>query len=255
VTLTASARQVDARSEQDVNARAPIRIVIVDPALVFAAGLTAILGEATDLRCVGTAATELEARQALTQAGPDLVMIAATIPKLDVAEFIRDAVVAFPDVRFVALGDPWRDPFPTRLIDAGVRGYLMKDCDAAELFRALRAVGCGQHYVSSPIASVLVDRIQRAGEAPWSEGGSGGVLTERELEVLELLALGRGDQAIAAMLQVSVRTAENHVHNLYRKLEVHNRANAIQVALRHGFVPARSTELWLGTRDVSARGD
>jgi DNA-binding NarL/FixJ family response regulator len=219
-----------------VNAYQPIRIVIFDQTPVFTQGLVALLAKTADLTCVGTVATIREAQAALDWAEPDIVLVASPMVTVDVAAFVRGALAVQPHLKFVALGDDGRDPFPTRLIRAGVSGYLLKSCEPSELNRALRTVSWGRCYVSSPVASALVKQIQRASEGLRHPGIASTVLTEREAEVLEWLAVGRSNQAIADALQVSVRTVENHVQNMYGKLGVHHRAQAVRLAHHHGYV-------------------
>jgi DNA-binding NarL/FixJ family response regulator len=227
-----------------VNAYQPIRIVIFDPTPTFTQGLVALLAETADLTWVGTVATVPEAQAALDWAKPDIVLVASPMATVDVAAFVRGALAVQPHLKFVALGDDGRDSFPIRLIRAGVSGYLLKSCEPGELSRALRAVGRGRCYVSSPVASALVQQIQRARDAPRHPGIASTVLTEREAEVLEWLAAGRSNQAIADALRVSVRTVENHVQNLYGKLGIHHRAQAVRLALHLGYVLPLTPEPW-----------
>jgi two-component system, NarL family, response regulator DevR len=227
-----------------VNAYHPIRIVIFDQTPVYAQGLVMLLAETSDLTCVGTVATVREAQAALDCAEPDIVLVASPMVTVDVAAFVRGALAMHPHLKFVALGDDGRDPFPIRLIRAGLSGYLLKSCEPSELNRALRAVSRGRCYVSSPVASALVKQIQRGSEGLRHPGIASTGLTEREAEVLEWLAVGRSNQAIADALQVSVRTVENHVQKVYGKLGVHHRALAVRTALHLGYVLPLRPELW-----------
>jgi two-component system response regulator DegU len=235
-----------------VSNQQPVRVLIFDPSPVYAQGLKACLDGSADLCCIGSATTERDAKAAIDQKNATIVIVAAFMAHVDVPRFVRDILLKRPQVRLVALGDPGLDPFPTRLIRAGVSGYLLKDCDTVELKMALRAVSQGKTYIASPIASVLVDQIHRVGKTLSSGTYFQLDLTTREVEVLELVAIGYSNRAIAMALQVSERTVENHVQRVYRKLGVHDRSNAVLRALRHGFVPSLSAELWPdhNTREV-----
>jgi DNA-binding NarL/FixJ family response regulator len=213
-----------------------IRVAIFDPVPAFSRGLVESIAGVPGLVCVATASTEQEAWSILTRARPDVLVVAAAIKEIDLATFVRHARYRLPRIKLLVLGDPWLDPFPARLLRIGVSGYLLKDCSANELVKALRAISQGKTYVSSSVATVLVQQIHQVerhllnSSSPWPS------LTERESEILELLANGRSNPAIAMLLQVSVRTVENHVQNIYRKLGVHHRADAVRLAFDEGFV-------------------
>ena len=226
--------------------QAPVRVLIFDPSPVFAQGIVAVLDDALEFRIVGVVKTKSEARAAIRQRNPAIVIAAAVMVHVDVIAFVHDMLREHPEIRVVAFGDPWIDPFPIRLMCAGASGYLLKDCDAGELKTALRAVSRGKIYVSSPIASVLVDEIHRMGERSEREAPALPLeLTKREAEVLEFVAVGQSNRAIALALQVSERTVENHIQRVYRKLGVHDRANAVLHALRNGYVaPLPSSNHW-----------
>jgi two-component system response regulator DegU len=220
----------------------PIRIVIFEPQTVYRRGLVEYLAGVADLRCVGTASTESEIHAALAQTKPNVVVFASPMSRVDVVAFVRAVVAEHPDVKLLAIGNPDLDLFPTRLICAGVSGYVLKNCEASELLRALRVIARGRSYFSLAVATAIVERIHRTADRPRADGNPSFVPTGRELEVLELLAVGKSNQAIAAALQVSERTVENHLRNVYRKLGVHDRAQAMLIALRRGYVSQIVTE-------------
>jgi DNA-binding NarL/FixJ family response regulator len=224
-----------ARSWSRARGSGTIRVAIFDPIAAYSQGLIEAMSSVPDFVCVATATTESAAGSAIARTRPDIVVLGALFRGADVAAFVRRATRIHPRVRFLILGEPRPQPFPARLFRTGVSGYLLKDCSTGELVRALRAVSEGKCYLTPPIATALVDHIRQADDplprltrSPW--------LTEREAEVLEFLAAGSSSPSIAATLHVSVRTVENHVRSIYRKLGVHHRAQAVQFALRQGFL-------------------
>jgi DNA-binding NarL/FixJ family response regulator len=205
----------------------PIRILLVDDHAVLRSGLRLLLEREEGLEPVGEAGTAEDAVRALPRLRPDVVVIDIEMPGmggLDGTALIRERA---PEARVLVLSmhDQARDV--RRAFDAGAHGYLLKSAADEDLVRAIRAVAAGERYVHPSLGAVLA--------APPSEGPLG-ALTQREREVLRLLALGHTNHEIAERLIVSVRTVESHRAHVMTKLRVTTRAGLVRAALDAGLL-------------------
>jgi DNA-binding NarL/FixJ family response regulator len=161
-----------------------------------------------------------------------ILVLGVPLAQVDTTKFVRQILAARPKQAIVAVADPKLEPFPSRLLHAGVRGYLLESVELALLSLALRLVAAGYTFLASPVSRALNQEIARQGEDQPALSPAGAKLTRREANVLALLARGASNREIAASLQLSERTVENHVYTLYRKLGIHDRAHAALAALR-----------------------
>jgi DNA-binding NarL/FixJ family response regulator len=210
----------------------PIRIVLVDDHSIMRQGLRAVLEREEDLRVVGEAATATDAATAVVDARPNVVLLdlkLSTGPQVDGIELCRTLTAAHPGLGVLVLTTYVEDRLVVEAVQAGARGYVVKDVDTTELVRAIRAVSRGESAFDSRSASAMVRTL------------SGGTLdrerlTERELEVLRLLARGLSNRAIGRELFISETTVKFHVGNLMRKLLVSRRAEAVYAASKLGLL-------------------
>jgi DNA-binding NarL/FixJ family response regulator len=208
-----------------------IRILVADDHPVYRDGLRALAARSPDLELVGEAANGTDAVAMADQTLPDVILMDLRMPGMTGIEATRAILDRRPDTRILILTMSEDDDSLFAAMRAGARGYLPKDADSEELIRAIRAAALGEVIFGASIASRLqaffAPSRARAAD-PFPE------LTEREDEVLELIAQGRSNHDIAARLQISDKTVRNHVANVFNKLRVADRAQAIVRAREAG---------------------
>ena len=210
----------------------PVRVLIVDDHASFRSGLRALLGTAADLLVVGEAADGREAVDAAGALQPDVILMDVTMPGIDGIEATRRIVDAAPHVAILVLTMSSEDESVFAAIRAGARGYVLKGAQRAELLRAIRSVAAGEAIFGPGIARRLVGYFSRPAPAGASEPFP--QLTEREREILDLIAAGRSNAEITSKLVLSPKTVRNHVSNVFAKLDVRDRAEAIVRAREAG---------------------
>ncbi|MEV6603682.1 response regulator transcription factor [Kutzneria sp. NPDC051319] len=206
-----------------------IRVVVVDDQLVMREGLVALLDLADDIEVVGSAGTGSEALELVTSVAVDVVLMDLRMPVMDGVEATRRISAAHPDLAVVVLTTYSDDESITTALQAGARGYLTKDAGRAEITAALRAVAAGQSTFDAAVSRRLVAAL--ATPAPPPAG-----LTAREAEVLTLIARGLANADIAAALFIGETTVKTHINNLFAKIGVRTRPEAIRYAYSSGIV-------------------
>ncbi len=205
-----------------------IRILLVDDHSVVRQGLRMFLSLDPELEVVGEAADGAEALQRVRELQPDVVLMDLLMPVMDGVTAIGAIRREHPDVEVIALTSVLEDALVIGAVRAGAIGYLLKDTHADELCRAIKAAAAGQVQLSPQAAARLMREV-RAPESPEA-------LTERETDVLRLLAQGRANKEIAALLQIGEKTVKTHVSNILAKLNVQSRTQAALYAVRIGLV-------------------
>jgi two-component system, NarL family, response regulator DevR len=211
----------------------PIRVLVVDDHELLAASLAQVLGQEDDLLPVGTATSLAEARNLLTQSLPDVVLLDHRLPDGDGIAAIPELKALHPRAAYVVLTASTADHVLVAAIEAGATGFLSKTRSLDEVRSAVRAAHSGEAVISPELLARLLPRLNRRRDPARAE------LTERELEVLALLAEGLTNAEIASRLVVSVHTVRNHVANLSAKLGAHSKLEALSVAIRQGLLPDR----------------
>jgi NarL family two-component system response regulator LiaR len=212
-----------------------IRLLIVDDHMVVREGLMALLDGKPDIEIVGLAADGLEAVTLARARQPDVVLLDLVMPRQDGLATIPQLLQDRPDTRVLVLTSFGQDEQIFAAIKAGALGYLLKDSSAQELVRAIRDVARGELTLHPAIARRLLGEVNR----PALAAAAGETLTERELEVLRLLAEGRSNQEIAQALTLSERTVSAHVSHILKKLHVASRTQAALYAVREGLAGRR----------------
>lgn len=211
----------------------PIRVLVVDDHPVVRSGLLALLTEASGFEPVGEAQDGIAALAAIRRTRPDVVLMDLAMPNLSGVEATR-RVTAWPETDRVAvlvltMSDD--DASLAAAVRAGARGYLLKDAGAGEVLAAVRAVARGDVVFGRGVAPAVLDLLQARLQGPAPVLPE---LTGREREILGLVGLGLGNQAIGARLGISAKTVANTVSNILVKLGAADRAEAVAVARREG---------------------
>ena len=217
-----------------------IRLLVVDDHPVVRDGLVAMLGTQADFVVVGEASNGLDALAQLHQLAPDVVLLDLEMPQMDGVQALRQMIVDRPNTRVIVFTAFDTDERILAAIQAGAQGYLLKGAPRDELFRAIRVTHQGGSLLQPVITNKLLNSVRnrvrhqvrnqahdqtRSNVDKWAEP-----LTERELEVLRLLADGRSNKAIAAELHITERTVKFHVSGIFGKLGAGNRTEAVKLA-------------------------
>jgi len=213
----------------------PLTILLADDHGVVRKGLRYLLENEADLTVVGEASDGLEAVRLAEELHPEVVIMDLAMPLLNGIDATAQLTRRRPHPAVVVLSMHSDESYLTRALAAGARAYLLKDSAEEDLIRAVRAVAGGQPYFSPGVAQPLVESYleshqREQASAPYEQ------LTEREKQILQLLAQGKTNKEAAALLHVSVHTVETHRGNLMQKLQLHNTAEIVLFAVRHKLV-------------------
>ena len=205
-----------------------IRILLVDDHPVVRMGLRGMLDAEPDLTVIGEASSGVEGAELALRERPDIVLMDLRMPGGDGVSAIRELRDRLPEIRVLVLTTYGDDADVLAAIDAGATGYLLKDAPREELLRGVRAAADGQSVLSPAVAATLLGRVR----APEPETP----LSPRELEVLRLVAAGRGNREAAAELFISEATVKTHLLHVYAKLGVNDRAAAVAAGYERGLL-------------------
>lgn len=214
-----------------------IRLLLVDDHAVVRSGLRMLLASESDVEIVGEAGSGSEAVAAAASARPDVILMDIGLPDMTGIEATRVVKSQFPEIAIVALTIHEDEEYFFRMLDAGASGYVPKRAAPEELLTAIRAAASGEVYLYPSLAKLLVkDYLSQERETANRSTLDG--LTEREQEVLSLLAEGHNNAEIASALVISPKTVERHRENIMRKLNLHSRAELVRYAIRKGIIKA-----------------
>jgi len=206
-----------------------IRVLIVDGQAVTRAGLRHLLETYSDIQIVGEAADGIQAASEALELGPRVILMDTQLPNGQSIEALRQVKQLNQDIKVLMLSAQDREEYLYETLRAGADGYVLKDIAPDELAHAIRVVAHGEMLVQPQLAGRLLSRVGR-------QGRGYDTLTTRELEVLRLLARGLRNKEIAARLYVSERTVSFHLANIYQKLNVSGRTEALSKALEQGLI-------------------
>jgi NarL family two-component system response regulator LiaR len=210
-----------------------ISVLIVDDHTLFRRGVRKMLEAEEDMQVVGEASTGREALQITREQMPDVVLMDIQMPDMDGIEATRIMHSEMPHVGIVFVTMYENDEYVFRGIQAGGRGYILKDADPETMLRAIRAVSNGESLLGPTIALKVMHRFAGIEKTPSSVVAQ---LTPRETEVLKLIAEGMSNKEIAARLLISEKTVKNHINNILSKLHLYDRTQATIYAIRTGIV-------------------
>jgi DNA-binding NarL/FixJ family response regulator len=210
---------------------APIRVLIVDDQELFRRGLMMVLGSEDGIEIVGEASDGDQGAALAAQSAPDVVLLDIRMPRRTGLEACAAIKAAVPSAKIIMLtvSDEEADLYDA--VKSGASGYLLKDSSVEEVAQAVRVVADGQSLISPSMAVKLIDEFKQMSR-PERDSGAGFKLTERELEVLRLVAKGLNNREIAKQLFISENTVKNHVRNILEKLQLHSRMEAVMYAVR-----------------------
>ena len=207
-----------------------IRVLIADDHAIVRKGIRALLATEADIEVVGEAADGKEAVEKAERLHPDVILMDLVMPGMDGIEATRRITTRQPEIRILVLTSFAEDEKVFPALKAGALGYLLKDAGPEELVRAIRQVYCGESSLHPAIARKVLQELSRPPERPPTPEP----LTERELEVLRLIAKGKSNREIAEELVISEATVRTHVSNILGKLQLASRTQAALYALREG---------------------
>jgi two-component system, NarL family, response regulator LiaR len=217
----------------------PIRVVIADDHAVVREGLRALLGVADDMLVVGEAENGAEAIQMVLTQLPDLTLLDLVMPQVDGISAIRAIKDVQPTARIVILTSFAEDSRVFAAIQAGAQGYLLKDTAPQQLLQAIRDVHSGHSSLHPTIAAKVLRELAAPSPLPPTDEP----LTEREMEVLKLVAHGWANSEIGHMLTITERTVSTHVSNILAKLHLASRTQAALYALQRGLARLEDANL------------
>lgn len=218
------------------------RVLIVDDHPIVRQGLKRMLEIEPDLDVCGDVATEAQARRAIRELQPDVAIVDLALQEGDGLELVRDVSAHHPELPMLVLSMHDETIYAERLIAEGAAGYIMKQAAADQLLTALRAVLRGERYVSEQLAGSLRGRPDRSGGSANASRDPVQRLSNRELQVLNLVGRGVSSRDIAADLGLSVKTVESHRQSVKRKLSLETNSQLLQYAINWFASAARRTE-------------
>jgi DNA-binding NarL/FixJ family response regulator len=216
----------------------PIRVLLADPHALFRRGVRMVLDEEADIEVVAECADGLEAVDRISELVPDLVLIDVRMPGLSGIEATRRARSLVPNVKFAILTVSEDDEDLFAAVRAGATGYLLKEVSIEELPDAVRRVARGQSLISPSMATRLLTEFNALSRRVEEQRGTAPRLSDRELEVLRLVARGLSNKDIASELVIAENTVKNHVRNILEKLQLRSRMEAAMYAVREKLVDA-----------------
>src|SRR4030042_2009905 len=209
-----------------------MKVIICDDQAIVRAGLVMLLKLEPDIDIVGTAEDGAEAVQMVADKGPDLILMDLKMPIMNGVEATRQIMMKYPQVKVLVLTTYADDEWLFDAIQAGASGYLLKDTPREELVKAVRGTVAGKTYVDPSVAGKVLDQVSSRQTQPATLVTS--KLTEREIEILRLIAKGLSNADIAERLFLSEGTVRNHVSAILAKLGVSDRTQAAVIAIQHG---------------------
>jgi len=211
----------------------PVNVVVVDDHRVVRAGLVALLSRQREITIVGEAGNGAEAVRLARALKPDVVLMDIRMPEMNGVEATRQIRTESPTVEVLILTTYDDDELIWSGLEAGAKGYLLKDAPAEELISAIFQVAAGHSILPPNIAAKLVTRIRHGGGSPERPSAN---LTERELDILRLIAQGSPNKEIAATLHISENTVKTHISNVLHKMDAKDRTEAVAKALTQGLI-------------------
>ena len=210
-----------------------IKLVIVDDHGLFRNGLKLLLNTTQLVQVVGEASNGAEFLELIKSGLPDIVLMDIDMPVMDGIEATRRAIAMYPDLKIITLSMFGEDEYYYQMIDAGVKGFLLKNSDISELKQAIQQVNAGKTYFSEEL---LLNMLRNIKTVSITEKQGEVSLSDREIEVLQQICKGLSNQEIADVLHISKRTVDKHRANLLEKTNCRNTASLVMFALKNKLI-------------------
>lgn len=210
-----------------------ITVMVVDDHDLVRCGIRRLLSDVQGMKVVAEAASGEEAVRLAREKQPSVVLMDVRMPGIGGLEATRKMLRAVPDIKVLALSAHDDEPFPSRLLQAGARGYITKDTGIEELIKAIRSVHAGQRYISPDVAQRLaLKHVTDQDASPFE------ILSERELQVMLMITSGQKVQDISAKLHLSPKTVNSYRYRIFEKLKVSSDVELTHLAIRHKLIDA-----------------
>jgi len=206
-------------------------VFIADDHPIFRDGIRALLEESPNMKVVGEASTGGEIIEQLRTIHVQVLLLDIEMPIITGLEIIDEIVAEFPAIKILAFSMHSNEEYIHQMLNKGAKGYLLKSCKKAELFRAIDTVSSGDTYLSEVVSKKLLDYITTKRQPPQESP-----LTAREIQVLQLVAKGLTNSKIGERLSISHRTVDTHRRNIMEKLDLHNAVALTNYAVKKGLV-------------------
>ena len=226
----------EAVSIEESSAADVLRVLIVDDHDLFRSGLRNLLDVEQGVQVIGEANGGQEALRIVRELAPDVVVMDLNMPGMSGVDATRHITAVAPLTRVVMLTISDQDNDVIDAILAGACGYLLKDSSIQDLMAGIRAAAMGESLISPTIVAKVLQRVRASSTRPEIENTIRAELSDREIEVLKLIANGKDNAMIAAELHISPKTVKNHISNILMKLQIDNRIQAAVYAVRSGIV-------------------
>ncbi|MFN8492011.1 MAG: response regulator transcription factor [Caldilineaceae bacterium] len=210
-----------------------VRLLLADDHRMFRQGLRELIERKTKFEVVGEARTGREVLAQVDELRPDIILLDIQMPELDGISVARQLATSHPEIKIIMLTMYRQDQHLIDAIKAGVKGYLLKDADAEELLNVIQRVEKGESALDPSLTARVFEVVRR----PAAVQGLVEPLTERELDILRLVAAGHDNRTIAAQLYLAEKTVGNRLSEIFQKLNVTNRTQAALVAIQRGLIP------------------
>jgi two-component system, NarL family, response regulator LiaR len=217
-----------------------IKILLAEDHIIVREGTRQLLEQSQDMEVIGEASDGMEAVQLATDLHPDVVVMDVRLPRLNGIEATRTITSHFPEIRVLILSAYDDDSYVFPLLEAGASGYLLKTISGVELAEAIRLVYAGQKALAPRITAKLVNLL--GGRGSYRAAGMPEGLTDREMEVLRAAAHGQPNKEIARALAISPQTVQVHLRNIFAKLGVDSRSQAVAYAIRRGWITLEAVD-------------
>ena len=211
---------------------ATARVLVVDDQNLFRSGLVRLLEADSRVQVVGQAVDGLDVIKKVASLKPDVILMDLKMPNLDGIEATRRVVAEHPQVKILILTTFETDSYVLQALRAGASGYVLKDAHIDSIVSSILAVISGERVMASAVVNRVIEML--SGNSTPKEFYDG--LTGREIEILKLIAIGQANAQIARRLDISDKTVRNHVSNMYEKLHIYDRSQAVLYAVRKGLV-------------------
>jgi two-component system invasion response regulator UvrY len=208
-----------------------INVMLVDDHGLVRTGIKRILEDIQGIDVVAEAENGEQAIKQVRSKQPDVVLMDVSMPGIGGLEATRRITRSSPKTRVIAVTVHGESPYPSQLLEAGAAGYITKGCDVSEIISAIKSVHTGNQYITRDIAQKLALNFIQHGDRPLLE-----TLTQRELQVMLMVAQGIGNKEISAQLCLSPKTTSTYRYRLYEKLGVDNDVELTRLAIRYGLV-------------------